>query len=61
MRASSTVWMRGSARPRRAVDALTAGAGRLLVGGSFSRIGPLTGGAVALDPLTAARDTSFPA
>jgi hypothetical protein len=42
------------------VNALTTGAGRVFVGGAFSRIGPLTGGAGALDSATAARDTAFP-
>jgi hypothetical protein len=42
------------------VNALAAAGGRVFVGGAFSRIGPLTGGAVAVDAATAARDTAFP-
>lgn len=42
------------------VNALAPGNGRVFVGGAFSRIGPLTGGAVALDSATAVRDTAFP-
>jgi hypothetical protein len=43
------------------VTALAKRGNRLFLGGAFTRIGPITGGGVALDAFSGARDTRFPA